>query len=202
MDPHLTFRLVVAAAKGRGTSEEVANLERERMKLEKNLGGMKEMSRLPGCVFVIDPKKEHIAVHEARRLGIPVIGVVDTNCDPDGIDYVIPGNDDAIRSIKLFTSKVADACIEDAAVPGLGRGGPGPGGGAAPRRRAAPAAAVRSRPRPPGPPAGPGPQPGRAARAAGGGEGTAGDRGVAGRSASARAVGGSSGRDRGSRQGS
>src|SRR5262249_40283806 len=92
--------------------KEVANLERERMKLEKNLGGVKELSRLPGCVFVIDPKKEHIAVHEASRLGIPVIGVVDTNCDPDGIDFVIPGNDDAIRSIKLFTSKIADACIE------------------------------------------------------------------------------------------
>jgi small subunit ribosomal protein S2 len=92
--------------------KEVANLERERMKLERNLGGVKEMSRLPGCVFVIDPKKEHIAVHEASRLGIPVIGVVDTNCDPEGIDFVIPGNDDAIRSIKLFTSKVADACIE------------------------------------------------------------------------------------------
>ena len=73
------------------------------------------MTRLPGCVFVIDPKKEHIAVHEASRLGIPVIGVVDTNCDPDGIDFVIPGNDDAIRSIKLFTSKIADACIEGAA---------------------------------------------------------------------------------------
>ena len=89
--------------------KEVACLEREREKLEKNLGGVKDMSRLPGCVFVIDPKKEHIAVHEASRLGIPVIGVVDTNCDPDGIDFVIPGNDDAIRSIKLFTSKIADA---------------------------------------------------------------------------------------------
>ncbi|MFN0061400.1 MAG: 30S ribosomal protein S2 [Myxococcaceae bacterium] len=92
--------------------KEVAQLEREREKLERNLGGMKDMSRLPGCVFVIDPKKEQIAVHEASRLGIPVIGVVDTNCDPDGIDFVIPGNDDAIRSIKLFTSKIADACIE------------------------------------------------------------------------------------------
>jgi small subunit ribosomal protein S2 len=92
--------------------KEVASLDREREKLERNLGGVKDMSRLPGCVFVIDPKKEHIAVHEASRLGIPVIGVVDTNCDPDGIDFVIPGNDDAIRSIKLFTSKVADACIE------------------------------------------------------------------------------------------
>ncbi len=95
--------------------KEVATLERERMKLEKNLGGVKDMARLPGCVFVIDPKKEHIAVHEASRLGIPVIGVVDTNCDPDGIDFVIPGNDDAIRSIKLFTSKIADAAIEGGA---------------------------------------------------------------------------------------
>jgi small subunit ribosomal protein S2 len=95
--------------------KEVATLERERQKLEKNLGGVKDLNKLPGCVFVIDPKKEHIAVHEATRLGIPVIGVVDTNCDPDGIDFVIPGNDDAIRSIKLFTSKIADACIEGAA---------------------------------------------------------------------------------------
>jgi len=95
--------------------KEVASLEREREKLEKNLGGVKEMTKLPRCVFVVDPKKEHIAIHEATRLGIPVIGVVDTNCDPDGIDFVIPGNDDAIRSIKLFTSKIADACIEGAA---------------------------------------------------------------------------------------
>ncbi|XXF80077.1 30S ribosomal protein S2 [Myxococcaceae bacterium GXIMD 01537] len=95
--------------------KEVATLEREREKLEKNLGGVKEMSKLPKCIFVIDPKKEHIAVHEASRLGIPVIGVVDTNCDPEGIDFVIPGNDDAIRSIKLFTSKIAEACIEGAA---------------------------------------------------------------------------------------
>src|SRR5690349_16885029 len=95
--------------------KEVAQLEREREKLEKNLGGVKNMTKLPRCVFVVDPKKEHIAIHEATRLGIPVIGVVDTNCDPDGIDFVIPGNDDAIRSIKLFTSKVADACIEGGA---------------------------------------------------------------------------------------
>ncbi|MBM7118007.1 30S ribosomal protein S2 [Archangium primigenium] len=95
--------------------KEVATLEREREKLEKNLGGVKEMSKLPKCLFVVDPKKEHIAVHEANRLGIPVIGVVDTNCDPDGIDFVIPGNDDAIRSIKLFTSKVAESCIEGGA---------------------------------------------------------------------------------------
>ncbi|MBN9687032.1 MULTISPECIES: 30S ribosomal protein S2 [unclassified Corallococcus] len=95
--------------------KEVAQLEREREKLEKNLGGVKNMGKLPRCVFVIDPKKEHIAIHEATRLGIPVIGLVDTNCDPDGIDFVIPGNDDAIRSIKLFTSKIADACLEGAA---------------------------------------------------------------------------------------
>ncbi len=95
--------------------KEVATLEREREKLEKNLGGVKDMAKLPKCIFVIDPKKEHIAVHEAGRLGIPVIGVVDTNCDPDGIDFVIPGNDDAIRSIKLFTSKVAESCIEGGA---------------------------------------------------------------------------------------
>jgi small subunit ribosomal protein S2 len=92
--------------------KEVASLEREREKLEKNLGGIKELTRLPSAVFVIDPKKEHIAVHEANRLGIPVVGVVDTNCDPEGIDFVIPGNDDAIRSIRLFTGKVAEACIE------------------------------------------------------------------------------------------
>jgi small subunit ribosomal protein S2 len=95
--------------------KEVASLERERQKLERNLGGVKDMTRLPGCLFVIDPKKEAIAVHEANRLGIPVIGVVDTNCDPDGIEFVIPGNDDAIRSIRLFTSKIADAGIEGAA---------------------------------------------------------------------------------------
>ena len=92
--------------------KEVASLEREREKLEKNLGGIKEMSRLPAAIFVIDTKKEDIAVHEANRLGIPVVAVVDTNCDPEGIDYVIPGNDDAIRSIRLFTGKIAEACIE------------------------------------------------------------------------------------------
>ena len=92
--------------------KEVAQLEREREKLEKNLGGIKELSRLPSALFVVDTKKEHIAVHEANRLGIPVVAVVDTNCDPEGIDYVIPGNDDAIRSIRLFTGKVAEACVE------------------------------------------------------------------------------------------
>ena len=87
------------------------DLERERDKLEKTLGGIKDMSELPGALFVIDPKKEHIAVDEARKLEIPVVAITDTNCDPDLIDYVIPGNDDAIRAIKLFAGKIADAAI-------------------------------------------------------------------------------------------
>jgi small subunit ribosomal protein S2 len=92
--------------------KEVAKLEVERMRLEKNLSGIKDMENLPGAVFVVDPKKERIAVAEARRLLIPVVAIVDTNCDPDEIDYIIPGNDDAIRAIKLITSKIADASIE------------------------------------------------------------------------------------------
>ena len=92
--------------------KEVAILTNEMDKLKKNLGGIQEMTRLPGCLFVIDPKKEHIAIHEATRLGIPIVGLVDTNCDPEGIDYVIPGNDDAIRSIRLFCGKISDAAIE------------------------------------------------------------------------------------------
>ena len=92
--------------------KEVLQLTRERDKLERSLGGIKDMNRLPGALFVVDPRKEHIAVAEANRLQIPVVAIVDTNCDPDQIDYVIPGNDDAIRSIKLFTANMADACIE------------------------------------------------------------------------------------------
>ncbi|MCK9171876.1 30S ribosomal protein S2 [Desulfuromonas thiophila] len=94
------------------TKKEVLQLERERLKLEKNLGGIKGMGKLPGAMFVIDPKKEAIAVCEAKKLGIPVVAVVDTNCDPDEIDYIIPGNDDAIRAIRLFVSSMADACLE------------------------------------------------------------------------------------------
>ncbi|HKJ04816.1 MAG TPA: 30S ribosomal protein S2 [Geopsychrobacteraceae bacterium] len=94
------------------TKKEGLHLERERIKLEKNLGGIKNMTKQPGAIFIIDPKKEAIAVKEARRLGIPVVAVVDTNCDPDGIDYIIPGNDDAIRAIRLFASKMADACVD------------------------------------------------------------------------------------------
>jgi small subunit ribosomal protein S2 len=96
------------------TKKEVLQLEREKTKLEKSLGGIKAMNRLPGAIFVIDPKKENIAIKEARKLGIPVVAVVDTNCDPDEIDYIIPGNDDAIRAIRLFAQKMADACIEGA----------------------------------------------------------------------------------------
>ena len=92
--------------------KEVLQLNREREKLMRSLGGIKDMNRLPAAMFVIDPKKEHIAVAEANRLQIPVVAIVDTNCDPDLIDYVIPGNDDAIRSIKLFTANIADACVE------------------------------------------------------------------------------------------
>ena len=94
------------------TKKEVAGLEKERTKLEKVLVGIKTMPDLPSMIFVIDPRKEEIAVHEANKLNIPVVSVVDTNCDPDNIDYVIPGNDDAIRAIRLMASKIADAVIE------------------------------------------------------------------------------------------
>ncbi len=93
------------------TKREQTMIRRDRDKLLKSLGGIKGMSKLPGMLFVIDPHKEHIAVDEARKLEIPVVAITDTNCDPDVIDYVIPGNDDAIRAIKLFTGAIADACI-------------------------------------------------------------------------------------------
>ena len=94
------------------TKKEVAKYETERLRLEKNLSGVKGMDTLPGAVVIIDPKKEAIAVAEARKLSIPLVALVDTNCDPDDIDYVIPGNDDAIRSIRLLTSRIADAVLE------------------------------------------------------------------------------------------
>ena len=94
------------------TKKEVAALQKEMADLEKNLGGIKDMKTLPSAIFVVDPKKESNAVDEARKLGIPVVSIVDTNCDPDVIDYVIPGNDDAIRAIKLIASVMADAVIE------------------------------------------------------------------------------------------
>ncbi len=92
--------------------KEVAKLKNEMEKLQKNLGGIIGMQKQPSCVFVVDPKKEHIAVLEAKRLGIPVAGIVDSNCDPDEVDYIIPGNDDAIRAVKLIVGKMADAIIE------------------------------------------------------------------------------------------
>jgi len=94
------------------TKKEVAKLLNERERLERFLGGIKDMDKLPGAVFVVDPRKEKIAVAEARKLNIPVVAIVDTNCDPDEIDYIIPGNDDAIRAVKLISSKIADAVLE------------------------------------------------------------------------------------------
>ncbi len=93
------------------SKKEIARKEKEKRKLHKNLDGIRHMSRLPDAVFVVDTQKEKIAVDEARKLKIPVIGIVDTNCDPDDVDYVIPGNDDALRSLKLFLSRIADAAI-------------------------------------------------------------------------------------------
>ncbi|MCL4319429.1 MAG: 30S ribosomal protein S2 [Firmicutes bacterium] len=92
--------------------KEVSMLMRQKEKLEKYLGGIEGMNQLPAAVFVVDPRKEHIAVTEARKLHIPIVGIVDTNCDPDEIDYIIPGNDDAIRAVRLLTSKMADALVE------------------------------------------------------------------------------------------
>ena len=94
------------------TKKEVATLQKEKIKLEKNLGGIKEMKDLPGAIFIIDTRKEVIAIKEARQLGIPIIAIVDTNCNPEGIDYPIPGNDDAIRAISLFTAVIANATLE------------------------------------------------------------------------------------------
>lgn len=92
--------------------KEVSQLRGEKDKLERFLGGIKDMKQLPGAIFIVDPRKERIAVAEGRRLGIPIVAIVDTNCDPDEVDYVIPGNDDAIRAVRLLTGKMADAVIE------------------------------------------------------------------------------------------
>lgn len=96
------------------TKKEVLRFERERERLENNVGGIADMERLPGALFVFDPKKEEIAIREANKLGIPVVAICDTNCDPAGLDYVVAGNDDAIRSIRLFATAIADACLEGA----------------------------------------------------------------------------------------
>lgn len=92
--------------------KEVIKLKLEKEKLEKNLGGIRQMNSLPGALFIVDPRKEKIAITEARILGIPIVSIVDTNCDPDEVDYVIPGNDDAIRAVKLIAAKIADAILE------------------------------------------------------------------------------------------
>lgn len=96
--------------------KETISIDKEILKLEKNIDGIKDMERLPGAMYIVDPKKEYIAVNEAKKLGIPTVGIVDTNCDPDDIDYIIPGNDDAIRAIKLITSRIADAVQEGKAL--------------------------------------------------------------------------------------
>ena len=103
---------VLANKEIRKRDNEIIELKKELAKLQKNIGGIKEMKRLPDAIFVVDPKKERICVQEAHTLGIPLIGICDTNCDPEELDYVIPGNDDAIRAVKLIVSKMADAVIE------------------------------------------------------------------------------------------
>jgi small subunit ribosomal protein S2 len=136
------------------TKKEIAQIEKEKRKLQKNLEGIRNMSRLPDAVFVVDTRKEKIAVDEARKLKIPVIGIVDTNCDPDEVDFVIPGNDDALRAIRLFASKIAEAVVSGRdmkqSVDADGRDADAPGGSddrprgqRAPRRprEAAPASA-------------------------------------------------------------
>ena len=92
--------------------KEVIELKKQQEKLEKNLGGIKEMQEIPDMIFVVDPRKERICIQEAHTLGIPLVGICDTNCDPEELDYVIPGNDDAIRAVKLIVSKMAEAVIE------------------------------------------------------------------------------------------
>jgi small subunit ribosomal protein S2 len=108
---------------GNLTKKEILNITKEKQKLGQFLDGIKDMGKLPDALFVVDPKREEIAIKEARKLGIPILAIVDTNCDPDLIDMVIPGNDDAIRSIRLFTSKIADAIIEGQQLVGAGEVG-------------------------------------------------------------------------------
>ena len=133
------------------SKKEIARIEKEKKKLHKNLDGIRHMSRLPDAIFVVDTRKEKIAVDEARKLKIPIIGIVDTNCDPDDVDYIIPGNDDALRSIRLFVSRIADAVISgrglrEASQPAAGTdngaaasGGPNAGAAATPAATPSPA---------------------------------------------------------------
>ena len=127
------------------SKKEIAQLEKEKRKLQKNLEGIRNMARLPDALFVVDTRKEKIAVDEARKLKIPVIGVVDTNCDPDEVDYVIPGNDDALRAIRLFASRIADAVLAGRGVREAAHADEGTEGGDDDRtRRARPARQPRS----------------------------------------------------------
>jgi small subunit ribosomal protein S2 len=133
------------------SKKEIARIEKEKRKLQRNLEGIRQMSRLPDAVFVVDTRKEKIAVDEARKLKIPVIGIVDTNCDPDEVDFVIPGNDDALRAIRLFTSRIADAVLGGRAVreSAHAESTAGDGEGGDDRRRAASRPAARqARPEP------------------------------------------------------
>lgn len=128
------------------SKKEIARIEKEKRKLHKNLDGIRRMSRLPDAVFVVDTKKEKIAVDEARTLKIPVIGIVDTNCNPDDVDYIIPGNDDALRSIRLFVGRIADAVIagrglRESAAETAGGGSNGAPADAAPARTPSPTSA-------------------------------------------------------------
>ena len=126
------------------TKKEIARVEKEKRKLQKNLEGIRNMGKLPDAVFVVDTRKEKIAVDEARKLKIPVIGVVDTNCDPDEVDYVIPGNDDALRAIKLFASRIADAIISGRGVRETQQADEAGDGGGGETPRARPARAPRA----------------------------------------------------------
>ncbi len=132
------------------SKKEIARIEKEKRKLQKNLDGIRQMSRLPDALFVVDTRKEKIAVDEARKLKIPIIGVVDTNCDPDEVDFVIPGNDDALRAIRLFTSRIAEAILsgrthrESATAESPMSGEGGDGGDAPKARQARPARAEQA----------------------------------------------------------
>ena len=132
------------------SKKEIARIEKEKKKLHKNLDGIRHMSRLPDAVFVVDTRKEKIAVDEARKLKIPIIGIVDTNCDPDDVDYIIPGNDDALRSIRLFVSRIADAVISGRGLrePSQSAAGTDNGTAAGDSPNAAPAATPAATPSP------------------------------------------------------
>src|SRR5262249_35215644 len=120
------------------TKKEIAQVEKEKRKLQKNLEGIRNMTRLPDAVFVVDTRNEKIAAAEARKLKIPVIGVVDTNCDPDEVDFVIPGNDDALRAIRLFAAKIADAVVAGRGIADANRGDEGGDGDDRSGRRSRP----------------------------------------------------------------